>query len=125
MKKFQVELEVQQVTGGTVTLPADVLNGLDNAKAEKRKKQKVSVDFSAEFKLWKKLRKRQEDRPLKIITEDAQMIDIVRDMMIDVTETIEMSLDIITIPMFHKGALMFEIDENKFKSQKPFWEIFK
>jgi len=36
----QVELEVQQVTGGTVTLPADVLNGLGNAKAEKRKKQK-------------------------------------------------------------------------------------
>ena len=37
----QVELEVQQVTGGTVTLPADVLNGLGSAKAEKRKKQKV------------------------------------------------------------------------------------
>merc|ERR1712021_316867 len=36
----QVELEVQQVTGGTVTLPADVLNGLGGAKTEKRKKQK-------------------------------------------------------------------------------------
>merc|ERR1711935_928579 len=36
----QVELEVQQVTGGTVTLPADVLNGLGSAKTEKRKKQK-------------------------------------------------------------------------------------
>ena len=92
-----------------MTLPADVLNGLGNAKAEKRKKQKVKVKFLAlNWNFRKKLRKRQEDRPLKIITEDAQMIDIVRDMMIDVIETIETSLDIITIPMFHKGALMFE-----------------
>jgi len=39
----EVELEVKQVSGGTVTLPADVLSGLDGAKERRRaeKKQKV------------------------------------------------------------------------------------
>ena len=45
---------MQQVTGGTVTLPADVLNGLGNAKAEKRKKQKVnSTSISSKIKIRK------------------------------------------------------------------------
>ena len=109
---------MQQVTGGTVTLPADVLNGLGNAKAEKRKKQKVnSTSISSKNESSKNFRKRQEDRPQKIIIGDVQMIAIVPDMMTDVIETIDMNLDIM-IHMFLKGALMFETIRNKLKSRK-------